>query len=402
MDEREGHAATRAKDDHAYHGEVAPADECPTWRRRVLIERPADLTSLAATLTGASVLAIDAEFAPVRIREPEGPGHRLAVLQLAIDNDNAESYVVDALRLADLTPLRESFERPNLLKLFHGMGADARVLAMRGLVSANTLDLEAVSRSAFGQRESSLQSMLQRACAVRLDKSLQRADWARRPLTSAMVAYAARDAEMTLALYDWLRRHYAWAIALHLTPAGAIPPEIAPWIEPFLERRQPAPLAQSLSEAGRARDTATQTSDLRHALRAVMAPGRHARVMRLIGDLELVGLADDLRPYLRALPVEERAGAARALGRLHDAASLADIHALTDDPVDEVRQAARLALESLRAPAPSNPRRAVQVSPGRWVVGAAEDATAAQDVDDDWRAQLQARFGAPQAPADEP
>ena len=323
--EREIVGVERGVDDHAYHGDSAPSDECPVWRRRVLIERPVDLANLAATLNKASVLAIDAEFAPVRVREPDGPGHRMAVLQLAIDNDYAESYVVDALRLADLSPLRESFERADLLKLFHGIGADARVLAMRGLVAVNTLDLEAVSRSIFGQRESSLQSMLQRACNVRLDKSLQRADWARRPLTPAMVAYAARDAEMTLALYNWLRRHYAWAVAIHLTPADAAPPDIAPWIEPFLERRQLAPLAQTLAEAGLARDVATQTNDLRQALNVSLTPGRRARVMRLISDLDLVGLADALRPYLRALPVEERAGAARALGRLRDTASLEDI-----------------------------------------------------------------------------
>ena len=38
--------------------------------------------------------------------------------------------------------------------------------------------------------------MLQRAFHYRLDKSLQRTDWTRRPLPPAMVAYAARDAEM--------------------------------------------------------------------------------------------------------------------------------------------------------------------------------------------------------------
>jgi hypothetical protein len=401
MDERRGRETVGTKGgagDHAYHGESAPADECLSWRRRVLIERPADLANLAVALNTASILAIDAEFAPVRVREPDGPGHRMAVLQLAIDNDYAESYVVDALRLADLSPLRESFERADLLKLFHGIGADARVLAMRGLVAANTLDLEAVSRSIFGQRESSLQSMLQRACNVRLDKSLQRADWARRPLTPAMVAYAARDAEMTLALYDWLRRHYAWAVGIHLTPADIAPPVIAPWIEPFLERRQPAPLAQTLAEAGLARDVATQTSDLRQALQANLLPGRRARVMRLISDLELTSLAEELRQYLRALSVEERAGAARALGRLRDTASLEDIPALTDDPVDDVRQAARKALESVRSPAPANPRRAVRTSPGKWVVGEAEDDSSGPHGGDDWRAKLQARFGASQDP----
>jgi hypothetical protein len=402
MDERRERdivGVERGGDDHAYHGEPAPADECPAWRRRVLIERPVDLAHLAANLDKASVLAIDAEFAPVRVRAPDGPGHQLAVLQLAIDNNYAESYVVDALRLADLSPLRASFERADLLKLFHGIGADARVLAMRGLVAVNTLDLEAVSRSIFGQRESSLQSMLQRACNVRLDKSLQRADWARRPLTPAMVAYAARDAEMTLALCDWLRRYYAWAVAIHLTPADAAPPDIAQWIEPFLERRQLVPLAQTLAEAGLARNVATQTNDLRQALHANLTPGRHARVMRLISDLDLVGLADALRPYLRALPMEERAAAARALGRLRDAASREDIQALTEDPVDDVRHAARMALELMNAPATVAPSRALRASPGRWVVGDSEDDPArAPGSGDDWRAQLQARFGAPRTP----
>jgi ribonuclease D len=404
MDERRGETARNAHgaDDHAYCGETAPSEECPTWRQRVLIEQPTNLASLASTLAGASILAIDAEFAPVRVREPQGPGHRLAVLQLAVDNNYTESYVVDALRLADLAPLRESFERPELLKLFHGMGADARVLAMRGLVAANTLDLEAVSRSIFGQRESSLQSMLQRACGMRLDKSLQRADWARRPLTSGMVAYAARDAETTLALYGWLLHHYPWAVAAHLTPAGFTPAAVAPWIEPYLERRQTAPLTQTLAEAGLARDTATQTTDLLHALRVSEVPGRRARVMRLIADLELAGLADELRPSLRALPMEERAGAARALGRLRDTTSLEAIQALRHDPVDDVRQAARMALESMRSPAASNPRRAVRTSPGKWVFGESEDASEQRDGGDDWRSRLQARFGSPQPPQDEP
>ena len=88
-------------------------------------------------------------------------------------------------------------------------------MAERGLNVAHYFDLEATSRSIFGQHESSLAAMLQRAFHVRLDKSLQRTDWTRRPLPPAMVAYAARDAEMTLALYYWLNEHYSWALKLH-------------------------------------------------------------------------------------------------------------------------------------------------------------------------------------------
>jgi HEAT repeat protein len=216
-----------------------------------------------------------------------------------------------------------------------------------------------------------------------------------------MVAYAARDAEMTLALYDWLRRHYAWAVQIHLTPADDAPPDIASWIEPFLERRLQAPLAQSLADEGVGHDAATQTEDLRHALHANLSPNRHARVMRLISDLDLVELAEALRPYLHAQPAEERAGAARALGRLRDTASREDIQTLTQDPVDDVRQAARMALESLRSPATTNHRRALRTSPGKWVVGETDDEASGGHGGDDWRAQLQARFGSPREASNE-
>jgi HEAT repeat protein len=97
--------------------------------------------------------------------------------------------------------------------------------------------------------------------------------------------------------------------------------------------------------------------------------------------------------------MEERAAAARALGRLHDAASREVIQALTEDPVDDVRHAARMALELMRAPATAAPSRAMQTSPGRWVVGeTADGSSGAPQTSDDWRAQLQARFGAPQTP----
>ena len=61
----------------------------------------------------------------------------------------------------------------------------------------------------------SLAGMLQRAFGYRLDKSLQRTDWLRRPLPPAMVAYAARDAEVTLALYYWLDTHYHTILKMH-------------------------------------------------------------------------------------------------------------------------------------------------------------------------------------------
>ena len=386
-----------------YLGEFPPPGAAPTWKRRLYVERPADLGTLAQDLQAAHVIALDAEFAQVRGRVAPGePAHRLALLQLACDNDYRASYVVDAQRLADLSPLRAALDDGRILKLFHGIGADARVLAARGLVARHTLDLEAVSRSIFGQRESGLQSMLQHAGGVRLDKSLQRADWSRRPLTPAMVAYAARDAEMTLVLYGWLRTHYAWAVDLHEVPADEPPPPVADWIAPYLEGARPRPALVAVAEAGIMHDLARQVSDLREALAAVRHPTQRARVMRLITDLELAALAPDLRAYLAALASEERAGAARALGRLHDTGAIELVRPLLNDPVQDVRQAAQLALESLSARAGRRPSGALAPAPAarpprssgplRWTSATEGDEAPAPE--GGWQARLRARFAA--------
>src|SRR5579859_538077 len=247
----------------------------PQWKRRLFIDRPADLRSFVADLETASVLAIDAEFVQnYQRRTPEAPAHLLTLLQFALDNDYRASFVVDTLRLSDLSPLAEPLERASLLKLFHGMSSDVRVLASRGLTARHTLDLEAVSRSLFGQRESGLQAMLARAANFHLDKSLQRSDWSRRPLTPAMVAYAARDAEMTYALYAWLSQHYPWAVSLHQVPADEPVPAVADWVRPYLDGPRPHPAALAIAEAQLEGNHLAQEQALRHALAVVRHPAQ--------------------------------------------------------------------------------------------------------------------------------
>lgn len=401
------HAGQR--DNVGYTGATPPTSPAPEWPRPQLIATAADLAAAAPILAAAPVLALDAEFFQVRARGPDDPAHRLSLLQIALDQPRV-SYVVDALRIADLSPLAAPLAGGGILKLFHGIGADARVLAGRGLVARNTLDLEAVSRSIFGQRESGLQAMLQRASGERLDKSLQRADWSRRPLTSAMIAYAARDAEMTLVLYAWLAERYPTTVALHRSPAEEPLPAVAAWILPYLEGARPRPVVLAVAEAGLGSDVPAQQRALGEALGAVRHPPQRARVMRLITDLELVGLAPDLRPYLTSAASEERAGAARALGRLHDTAAVELIAPLLADPVQDVRQAAALAMELLHGtpPPPRPPFRLHAGGPSgpsgpsgpvRWTSGGESDDTA----DDDgagWRSKLRARFGASSPAAD--
>jgi len=118
--------------------------------------------------------------------------------------------------------------------------------------------------------------------------------------------------------------------------------------------------------------------------------------MRLISDLGLVQLASQMLPALAAPAAEERAAAARTLGRLvrlgapdvEDAP--ARLMTLNEDPVAEVRKAARLALDWLAddgLPAHRYVIRRPGEGPASWTVGAEADEPAATPADD-WRAAL--------------
>ncbi len=387
--------------DDGYRGATPTPWPAPTWKRRLFIDRPADLRAFVNDLNDAQVMAIDAEFVQnYHRRGPEDPAHRLTLLQFAIDNDYRASYVVDPLRLSDLSPLQEPLERASTLKLFHGMSSDIRVLASRGLVPRRTLDLEAVSRSLFGQRESGLQAMLRRATGERLDKSLQRADWSRRPLTPAMVAYAARDAEVTYVLYRWFLDHYPDTTQTFEVPAEEPPAAVAPWLRPYLDSvRGVRPIDITLMEVGLSNDIATQIETLRQALGAPLRPNQRARVMRLITDLELRELAPELRASLTSSASEERAGAARALGRLHVFSATEEIRALLTDPVQDVRQAAQTALGFLVGGVAARPTLRSERRNGHRVWSSSQPETEPAPAEA-WRTTLRAHFALPEREED--
>lgn len=381
-----------------YLGASPPVGRPPVRGERTWIDRPEQLFAAVNALEQSPVVAVDAEFTQVRVRtqnEALTTSQRLALLQLAIDG---KCFVVDALRLNDLSPLNIVLENPNIIILLHGAGADLRVMAERELHVAHYFDLEAASRSIFGQHESSLAAMLQRAFNVRLDKSLQRTNWTRRPLPSAMIAYAARDAEMTLALYYWLNDHFPWALKVY-DSTNLLQP-VAPWIEPFLRGSSPVPVDIAVADAlekGIIPNMEQVYSDVKAALASLTHPMRRSRVLRVIADLSLIDLVPEIEPLLHARTAEERAGAVRALGRLGVEQSKALITPLLQDPVQEVRKAAQTALRATTRKEP----RVRKATPVRnadgtrsWVIGE-NDETGTEKLSDasDWKARLRSMMG---------
>lgn len=379
-----------------YLSETPPPGKLRERSERRWIDRPEQLLHAAHLLKDAPVIAIDAEFTQARSLAQGDAGamsHRLALLQLAIDG---ACFVVDALRLRELSSLAEVVDNPDCIVLLHGAGADLRVMAERDLVVAHYYDLEAASRSIFGQHESSLAAMLLRAFNVRLDKSLQRTDWSRRPLPPAMVAYAARDAEMTLALYYWLSEYFPWVLQLH--DSDRLQEPVAHWIEPFLRGGSPVPPDVAVAEAlqqGSIASRAQVEDDCLTALAALTHPMRRSRLLRLIADLGLIALVPAIEPLLQAPTSDERAAAIRALARLAGEHSKPLIQPLLRDAVYDVRKAVHTALSNAGQKEPRQSWAApVKRADGArsWTVGETGDAAGGQD-DNDWKARLRSLMG---------
>ena len=272
----------------------------------------------------------------------------MALIQIA---DARQCYVIDALRLSDLSPLALPFEQADVLKIFHGVGSDLRVLAMRGIDVVHTVDLEAASRSIFGSRESGLQAMLRRACNIHLDKTLQRSDWTQRPLPSAMMAYAARDAEMTLVLYLWLHEHYRWAVDVYEERPDDPPLDtlVAPWLVPYIQGERSFP-PEFIDEAHKSPTPEMLARDCVDALAIIQRPIWRSRILRTAADLALPYVEPIAVQSLHAIATEERSAAARALGRLRAVQSRDELTAALSDPVSDVRRAAASAIEQLDLP----------------------------------------------------
>jgi hypothetical protein len=375
-----------------YHGPTPPIGQLPPRGERFWVDRPGQLLHAVSLLKQAKVVAVDAEFTQVRLRTQKdviSTIPRLALLQLAIDQ---HCFVVDALRLYNLSPLIDVVGNPSIAILLHGAGGDMRVMAERGLYVAHYYDLEATSRSIFGQHESSLAAMLQRAFAIHLDKSLQRTDWTRRPLSPAMIAYAARDAEVTLALYHWLDQHYHDILQLHKNTGTA--DTVAPWIEPFLQGNASLSAEMAVAEAktrGLLHNRAQVVADCRAALVLVQHPIRRSRLLRLIADLSLVQLAGDILPLLHAKTADERSASVRLLGRLGVKSAENAIRSLLHDPVYEVRKAAEAALRHL-SEKETRVQHATPITSAdgtrSWIVEKEQQSQQTVDGDANWKARL--------------
>jgi ribonuclease D len=142
----------------------------------------------------------------------------------------AVDYLVDPLVGIDLSKLGPIFANPRIEKVFHAAEYDLICLKRDFQFEFSNLFDTMQAARILGKSGLGLGTMLEQEFGILADKRLQRANWARRPLSAEMMAYARMDTHFLVTLRDMLKQELVdsgrWELAeedfrrLTLTLAG--------------------------------------------------------------------------------------------------------------------------------------------------------------------------------------
>ena len=188
----------------------------PDLEPPILIEDQAGFESLLRDLEGQDEIAVDTEadsFYSYR--------NKVCLIQVTIGD---RDYLVDPLADIDITGFGKVFADPGVVKIFHDSEYDVLILRRDfGFTFKNLFDTR-VAAAVLGSAAPGLASVLDQHFGVSLDKSMQRSDWAKRPLTPKQIAYARLDthylqalaAEQRTQLADMGRTHILTLSLIHI------------------------------------------------------------------------------------------------------------------------------------------------------------------------------------------
>jgi len=189
-----GHSCTRppARGSAREAFDSAPGSIIPDPVPGTLVDRPDALALALDAIRRAPTIALDTEtdaFFAYRAR--------ICLLQVSVPGAD---LLVDPLARLDLAPFGALLADPAREVVLHAAENDVILLQHQlGWRIARLFDTQ-VACFALGLKPYSLAGVLEERFGVKLDKSMQRSDWSRRPLSAEQVAYATEDTSHLLAL----------------------------------------------------------------------------------------------------------------------------------------------------------------------------------------------------------
>lgn len=167
----------------------------------LLVTTPPQLAEVVDRWRRAEWLALDTEF----LRE-ETYHSQLCLVQAG---NGGQPVCIDALALgeAGLQPLWSLLVEPRLTKVLHAASQDYEIFVRFAQAPLGPLFDTQIAAALLGDGDQlGYAALVEKRLGVKLDKSLTRTNWSRRPLSSAELAYAADDVRWLAELYPLLRQ----------------------------------------------------------------------------------------------------------------------------------------------------------------------------------------------------
>ncbi len=161
-----------------------------------MIDTDAKLATFLSGLASAPWLALDTEADSLHAY-PE----KICLIQISTaDGDR----LIDPLAKINLEPLLTALAGHELI--MHGADYDLRLFRKHHEFVPRAIFDTMLAARLLGERHFGLSSLVEKFLGVKLDKASQKADWARRPLTEKMEAYARNDTHHLRPLSDKLKQ----------------------------------------------------------------------------------------------------------------------------------------------------------------------------------------------------
>ena len=166
----------------------------PSLPPPVLVADEDSLGRLVGALAAHPVVAVDTESNSLHAYR-----ERVCLIQFSTP---AADYIVDPIKLQDLSALASFFANPDQQKVFHAAEYDLICLGRDyRFAFTNIFDTMSAART-LGWPQVGLAAILDTQFGVTMSKKHQRADWKRRPLTSEQLDYARLDTHYLAALRE--------------------------------------------------------------------------------------------------------------------------------------------------------------------------------------------------------
>ncbi len=124
-------------------------------------------------------------------------GTFISLIQISTPKEN---YIIDILKLKTIPPLVEIFHNKNILKIFHDVSFDLRVLNYQFKCKPKNIYDTQLASLLLGKEHIGLGPLLETYFNIKKQKKFQRVDWTKRPLSEEMLAYAVKDTAYLLQL----------------------------------------------------------------------------------------------------------------------------------------------------------------------------------------------------------